>query len=648
MANRVVVLFCLFLPALASADDGLALETFFKLPEYESMVISPGGDFLAVTVPQGNSTGVVILDISDFPQVKPSAQLSPAEREHATNLFWATRDRLLFTTNRQGGSLAIPMPTGQVFAVNADGSNRRRIFGPERRSRVFRSIGFLHRLPDNPRQVLVLERAHDNPRPFASRLNILRENHLSTAAGSPLSTGILGVDQRGRVLFAQGMTDDLESQFSWRPDEDSAWRSFKNPFEGDIRFWGFDESGDHFFVASRDQNAMGVFQFNVKSGEYSKLLSDDRHEPLAPVWGLDGTTLIGAVFDSGRPEVKFIDENHPTSRMVRSLVNALPHYSVQLTSYTDDHRYAVVRLSSDQEPGVFMLLDVENMGLNELVAQREWVPVERMARMQPIQFQARDGLELEGFLTVPPGAEAKDLPLVVEVHGGPHGIRDSWSWQPWVQAMASRGYAVLQVNFRGSGGRGSQFESAGHGQWGGAMQDDVTDAVRWVVEQGIANPDRICISGASFGGYSAMMSAIREPDLYRCAFAFIGIYDLEELKKVGNVAQRVSWGPAFLERVLGSDPARLHEHSPSRHADRIQAEVFIAHGAEDRQAHFDQYHIMTAALEKAGVRHQKLFVAGEGHGFFDLDNNVKLYSTALDLFDRTIGTGWRPEARASD
>ncbi len=180
------------------------------------------------------------------------------------------------------------------------------------------------------------------------------------------------------------------------------------------------------------------------------------------------------------------------------------------------------------------------------------------------------------------------------------------------------------------------------------MQNDVTDAVRWVVEQGIANPDRICISGASYGGYSAMMSAIREPDLYQCVFAFVGVYDLEEFKKVGNIPERVSFGPAFLERVLGSDQARLHEYSPSRHADRIQAEVFIAHGAEDRQAHFDQYHIMTAALEKAGVRHEKLFVAGEGHGFFNVENNVKLYSTALDLFDRTIGAGWRTEATSSD
>lgn len=638
---RILCIFFLVLPGLVWAEEPLPLETFFKHAEYSDMVISPGGNYIAVTVPQGARTGVAILDISSFPEVEVTAQLSPGEDEHAVNLFWATDERLLFMTNRKEGSLAIPVPTGEVFAVNADGSNRRRIFGPQRGAMVFRWLSFLHRLPDDPRHVLVVERSHDNERPFASRLNIFSENRLRSVAGSPLSTGTLGVDQRGRVVFAQGMTEEFENQFSWRADEDSEWQSFENPFEGEIRFWGFDDSGEHFIVATRDENNLGVFKFNIASGEHTQLLGDDLHEPLAPVWDLDGSTLIGAVFDPGKPEIRYLDESNATSRMVRSLVNALPHYNVSLTSYSDDHRYAIVRLSSDQEPGVFMLLDIENMALNELVATREWVPVEKMARMKPIRFEARDGLPLEGFLTLPPGTEqADDLPMVVEVHGGPHGVRDTWMWQPWIQAMASRDYAVLQVNFRGSGGRGYQFERSGYRHWGSTMQDDVTDAVRWAIDEGITNPDRICISGASYGGYSAMMSAIREPELYRCVFAFVGIYDLEEVKKVGNIPERLPWGPAYLNSALGSDPDQLREFSPSRHADRIKAEVFIAHGAEDHQAHYDQFHIMTKALQRAGVRHEKLFVKGEAHGFYELENNVELYSRALDLFDRTIGSGW--------
>lgn len=641
---RLFLILGLLLPALLWADEPLPLETFFKHSEYTGMVISPGGDYIAVTVPQGARTGVAILKISEFPEVEVTAQFSPGRNEHATNLFWATDERLLFTTNRRGGSLAIPIPTGEVFAVNADGSNRRRIFGPQPGAMVLRRITFLHRLPDDPRHVLVIERSHDNERPFASRLNIFSESRLRTVAGSPLSTGTLGVDQRGRVVFAQGMTEDFENQFSWRADEDSEWQSFDNPFEGEIRFWGFDDSGEHFIVATRDENNLGVFKFNVNTGEHTQLLGDDRHEPLAPVWDLDGSTLIGAVFDPGRPEIRFIDESNPTSRMVRSLIHALPHYNVSVTSYSDDQRYAIVRLSSDQEPGVFMLLDIENMALNELVAMREWVPVEKMARMEPIRFEARDGLPLEGYLTLPPGTEeANELPLVVEVHGGPHGVRDTWRWDPWIQAMASRGYSVLQVNFRGSGGRGFQFERSGYRHWGSTMQDDVTDAVRWAIDEGIANPERICISGASYGGYSAMMSAVREPDLYQCVFAFVGVYDLEEFKKVGNIPERLSWGPAYLDRAVGSDQQQLREFSPSRNADRIQAEVFIAHGAEDEQAHYGQYHIMVEALQRAGVRHEKLFVQGEAHGFYEVENNVKLYSRALDLFDRNIGSGWNPE-----
>ncbi len=633
----------LLLPALIVAQEPLPLETFFRHAQYTDMIISPGGDYIAVTVPQGSETGVVILDISALPEVEVTAQFSPARNEHAINLFWATNKRLLFMTTRKEGSLAIPLPTGQVFAVNADGSQRRRIFGNPRRGFVFRQISYLHRLPDAPSHILVVERSHDSERPFASRLNIFGENRMRAVVGSPLSTGTLGVDQQGRVVFAQGMTEDFENEFAWRADEQSQWKSFNNPFEGDIRFWGMDKDGEHFIIATRDQNALGVYQFNLGNGQYTPLLEDDRHEPLAPVWDLDGSTLIGAIFDPGRPEIRFIDESRPTARMLRSLINALPHYSLSITSYSDDHRYAIVRLSSDQEPGVFMLLDMESMALNELVATREWVPVEKMARMKPVRFKARDGLELEGYLTLPPGLdEPGDLPLVVEVHGGPHGPRDAWRWDPWVQAMASRGYAVLQVNFRGSGGRGAQFEWSGYGHWGSKMQDDLTDAVRWAIDQGIASPDRICISGASYGGYAAMMSAVREPELYQCAFAFVGIYDLEEAKKVGNIPELIPWGSTYLDRALGTDTARLREFSPNHHAERIQAEVFIAHGAEDRQAHYDQFHIMVDALERANVRHEKLFVEGEAHGFYELENNVKLYSKALELFDRTIGSGWNP------
>lgn len=621
----------------------IELEDFFRHPEFRAIQISPGGDYLAVTVPQEDRTGLAILDIRNYPDVSILSQFSPDREEHLGGLFWATEERLLMTSTRQAGSLAAPIPTGRVYATNADGSNRRLIYqGFRRGSMVGRWVEIIHRLPDDRNHVLVIERTHDSERPVARRMNIISEARGRTVATSPLSRGGLGTNARGEVLFAFGITDDYEFEFAYRTTPDDSWRTFDNPFGGTVAFHSFDESGDYAYVSTRDQTRMGLHRLHLASGRSEAVLTDERYEMLAPIWDMDQTRIIGAVFNTPIPEARWIEPDHPTARMVRSLMNALPNYNVTVSSYSDDNRRAVVRLASDREPGVFMLLDTETMALSELVAARQWVNAERMAAMRPVRITARDGLKLTAFLTVPNGLEEQDLPLVVEVHGGPHGPFDTWSWDPWVQAMANRGFAVLQVNFRGSGGYGQQFEESGYLHWGDKMQDDLTDAVRWAIGEGIAHPDRVCISGASYGGYSAMMSVIREPELYRCAFAFVGVYDLERARREGNIARRVGFGRAYLDRAIGTDPERLRAHSPVHHVSRVQAELFIAHGAADEQAHYNQFHVLIEALERANIAHDQLFVSGEGHGFYKLENNVKLYSRALDMFDRTIGSRWTP------
>ena len=650
MLRIVFLVLCLSLPPLAApAADDLPLEIFFRQAEFETFSLSPGGDFLAVTVPQEDRTGLAILDISNFPEVTVKSQFSPERDEHLGGLFWATDERLLMTSTRQRGRLATPIPTGRVFATNADGSARRLVHSePRAGAMVGRWVEIIHRLPDDPSHVLVIERTHDQERPVARRMNINRETRGTRVAVSPLSRGTLGTNAQGEVLFAAGINDRFEHEFAFRQSPSHDWRRFDNPFGGRVVFHSFDASGEYAYVSTRDQTRMGLHRLHLTSGNIEPLLIDPRYEMLSAVWNQDATRIIGAVFNTPRPEARWIDPDDRVAQLVEALQQSLPNYNLLLTGFSDDGRRVAVRLSSDVEPGVFMLLDTETMALSELAAARSWVPVERMATISPVSFTTRDGLELGAFLTLPPNGPRENLPLVVEVHGGPHGVFDYWTWNPWVQAMASRGFAVLQVNFRGSGGYGEQFEEAGFLHWGDKMQDDLTDGVRWAIAEGIAHPDRVCISGASYGGYSAMMSIIREPELYRCAFAFVGVYDLERAKTEGNIARRVGFGRAYLDRVLGTDPERLRAHSPVHHADRIQAELFIAHGAEDQQAHFNQFHAMVAALEAARVPHEQLFVAGEGHGFYRLENNVELYSRALAMFDRTIGSGWVPRESRSE
>jgi dipeptidyl aminopeptidase/acylaminoacyl peptidase len=581
---------------------------------------------------------------------------SLSRHETATGLVWASDERLVFTSTTQEGPLAAPRLTGDFYAINADGSRMRQIFGRTDRA-TFRVAQIIHLLPDDPNHVLISMRTNHDEVPTAYRMNIYRAYQsgtqrrsrrlpLETVTRSPLERGQLAADRDGAVRFAYGTDDDGNQQFAWRAEADGEWIRFDNPFGADIGFWGFDHDGEHVYFASRDQDNLGVFRIHLESGQFKSLLTDDTFEATSPIYDRSTDTLIGAIFATPTPEARFFDPDQTTARLWRSLQASMPTYFVRISNFTEDGKRAIVEISSDREPGTFLLFDAENMQAGQIAARKNWIDPSALAEKQPVSFTARDGLELHGYLTVPPDADDGPLPLVVEVHGGPHGPRDGWFYEPWVQAMATRGFAVLQINFRGSGGRGYQFEHDAYGMWGAEMQDDITDGTRWAIEQGIADPDRICISGASYGGFSTLSGLVREPDLYRCGFAFVGVYDMELMKDEGNIPSTEP-GRRYLDRALGTDIDVMRERSPIHHVENIRADLFVAHGAEDRQAHVGQYHALISRLEDAGIRHEAMLVPREGHGFYEVDNRVDLYSRALEFFDRNIGAGWRPERSAS-
>lgn len=196
--------------------------------------------------------------------------------------------------------------------------------------------------------------------------------------------------------------------------------------------------------------------------------------------------------------------------------------------------------------------------------------------------------------------------------------------------FANHGFGVLQVNFRGSGGYGREFERSGHREWGRAMQQDITDATKWAIDQGFAEEDAVCLGGASYGGYSTLSGITQHPDLYACAFAFVGVYDLELMKSVGNIPSFAE-GRRYLDMVLGTDEEVLRERSPTNYVANIKTPLFIAHGAEDRQAHVDNYFLLKERLDEAGIEYESLLVEDEGHGFYEVDNNVMMFEQVLEF-----------------
>lgn len=251
------------------------------------------------------------------------------------------------------------------------------------------------------------------------------------------------------------------------------------------------------------------------------------------------------------------------------------------------------------------------------------------------QIQGKDGLEIEAFLTLPKHSGIQYLPAVMLVHGGPFGMFDQWAYDPEVQLLANRGYAVMQVNFRGSGNYGDAFETAGYRQWGAAMQDDITDATQWLIQQKFADKHRICIYGASYGAYAALMGSVKEPDLYQCAIGNVGVYDLN--KMVTDDAQGYYRSVDVRVYALTLGLKNLDDISPSLKAHKIKAEVLLGAGREDDTAPPIHTERMRDAILKAGGSVDTVIYEGEGHGNYFLKNQIDWANRVLDLLDRNIG-----------
>jgi dipeptidyl aminopeptidase/acylaminoacyl peptidase len=339
-----------------------------------------------------------------------------------------------------------------------------------------------------------------------------------------------------------------------------------------------------------------VYKIDLNTGEQQKIIQDDKVDP-ANFWINNQTKQLYAVeFNEDHPSYAFVEQEDSRSKLLKQLLAALPGHQVQIVSENRHGSKLIIAAFNDRNPGDYYVYDTQKNTLGFLVSSKKWLEPELMAEVKPISFTSRDGVKISGYLTLPNGIDAKNLPLIVNPHGGPHGIRDVWGFDPESQLLASQGYAVLQVNFRGSGGYGKAFEEMGHQKWGTDIQFDIIDATRYVIEQGIANKERICIVGGSFGGYSALQSAIIEPDMFKCAIRFAGVYDLPMMFEEGDVADTRS-GTSFLKQVLGTDQATLKAMSPSYNVDKLKAKLLLIHGGDDERAPIEQFESLEDALK---------------------------------------------------
>jgi dipeptidyl aminopeptidase/acylaminoacyl peptidase len=262
---------------------------------------------------------------------------------------------------------------------------------------------------------------------------------------------------------------------------------------------------------------------------------------------------------------------------------------------------------------------------------------------QPVAYPARDGLVIHGYLTLPAGAAGRRVPLIVHPHGGPFGVRDDWGFDAEVQFLASRGYAVLQPNYRGSGGYGQKFEQAGFREWGGKMQDDLTDGVKWAIDQGFADPERICIYGASYGGYAALAGVTFTPELYRCAINYVGVSDL---RVIASVARYFDRGSLLFNKTRIGEGAMLDERSPVNYVQNIRVPTLHAYGDNDVRVIQEHWMRLEAALKRYHKPYEYITENKEGHGFGHEESRMRFYGLVEKFLEKNLAGPDQPAGPA--
>lgn len=651
------------LVALASFDAGAVdIDAFVKKDKFTDVKISPTGEFLAAAVPLDDRTILVVLRRSDN---KITGRFSLGQNSHVDEFVWVSPTRLLISPAERLGALDAPSRTGELYAINADGSHAENLVG----YRVEGSGSDTHiqvKKVEDVMASLVDDLPNDDKyavisvQPFtgdaysrAERLDVMsgRRWPITTV---PVRNASFFTDNAGVVRFATGFGADRSNKLYYRKDERTPWELLGDESRNQRpqQPLGFSEDNRIAYLqVAQDSGPDSIVAMDVASGKRSEVLRNAVADP-----GDGGTLLhanpgivyrpgsgvpIGATFRNGKGETVFFDPTSADARLQRSLEAAFAGSTVELTSRTQDGRLALVHVSSDRNPGDFYLFDTTTKKADLLVSSRSWFEPERMNPMEPIEFASRDGTKIHGYVTRPVGHPTGLLPMVVLPHGGPFGIRDVWRFDDDAQLLASAGYAVLQVNYRGSGGYGWAFEQSGGREWGGKMQDDLTDATRWAVKQGIADVSRICLYGSSYGGYAALMGVAKEPTLYKCAAGYVGVYDLPLMYSEGDTHQ-VGSGKTYLNEWVGL-PEEVAKVSPARLADQIKVPVFLAAGGRDERAPIGHSKLMEKALLKAGVPVETLYYPNEGHGFYEPEHRREFYRRLLDFLARNIG-GQRADA----
>ncbi len=645
LRSSLLALFLLAAGNSAIAADPLPIRAYFENSKFVDMELSPDGKHVAFTYEEGTEVKLAVMELK---KKKITAGFAFGEQMHVLDFFWGNNERVVMSVGKKTGNLDNIGRPAHLYAANIDGSKREQIFEMQRSG-----YQLLNLLRDDPRHILIAKyHGAEYGQPKVNKLDIYTGN-LTYTTDEPVIRNPFQViaDNEGKVRiaieFVEGKTFDQHRTNLYVRGGDGEWKTLHLPSaraRPTLQPLGFSADNQRAYFLSdhdmKEDGRLGAFSYDFATGDLKLLYRHPEVDVAGGIFGHDGDVLGISVMHGYVDDIYF-DQDRQDARFLRALSAGFPEQAATVTSYSADGKLAIARVYSDRNPGEFYLFDVASRKATFLAASRPHLKPDDLVEMLPVTIKARDGLPLHALLTRPRDTKGT-MPLIVNVHGGPFGVTDVWRYNPEAQFFASRGYATLQVNYRGSGNRGQDFIDRGRRGWGGVMQDDVTDATHWAIEVGVADPERICIYGGSYGGYASLAGVIKEPDLYKCAVGYVGVYDLpwfregdgSDSDRGGSRSKRNTdlWKSAY----IGDDAEQLRSVSPVHHVDRIKAELFIVHGENDVRVPVGHARRLRKALDAIGKPYEWM-LKPEGHGFYQMDNKIALYGKMLEFFDRHIG-----------
>ena len=593
----------------------IALRDFFKNPVANAFTISPDGTQIAWTAPWHERMNIFVKDLLN----NKVTRITNATSRDISGYFWGGNSRIIYGQDSGGDE------NFHTFAAPLDGSGAIDLT-PFDNTRT----NLLDDLENDEDHILITMNKRD-PRSFdVYKLNITNgESELIAQNPGDIVGWMTDNDGKLRIAIAVRNGNNV---ILYRKNEQEIFRPIKTvDFRTTFSPLFFDFENRKIYVASNiERDKTAIYLFNPDSQKLEELIFEHPDVDVSQLLRSKKRKIItGAGYYSDKAHYVFFDDIR--EKIQADLEQKLPGYQVAVTGMNKDETKMIIRTYSDRSLGAGYIYDIESKKLNKIAEVSPWFDENSMAPMTPISFTSRDGLTINGYLSLPVGQKAKDLPVVLNPHGGPWA-RDHWGFNPEVQFLTNRGIAVLQVNFRGSTGYGRQFWEKGFKEWGRKMQNDLTDAVDWLVKQGIADPERVAIYGASYGGYATLAGLTFTPDVYACGIDYVGPSNLFTLMET-----LPPYWESERERfyIMVGDPVRdyklLRQISPIFHVDNIIAPLFVAQGANDPRVKKDESDQIVNALRNRGINVEYMVKENEGHGFMNQENRFDFYEK-MELF----------------